>query len=99
MTRMVQCVKFGKELPGLDRPPFSGALGQRIYDQISRQAWALWPAQATLILNHYGLSMADPRAQQILMQQMEEFFFSEEQKLPEGWTPETPRTKGGPQRK
>ena len=98
-TRMVQCVKIGKELPGLDKPPFPGELGKRIYEHVSRQAWGLWPAQATLIINHYGMSMADPRANEVLLQQMEEFFFGEGQQLPEGWTPEQPRTKGGPQRK
>jgi Fe-S cluster biosynthesis and repair protein YggX len=99
MDRMVQCVKIGRELPGLAKPPFAGELGQRIYEHVSQQAWALWPAQATVIINHYGMSMADPRAQQILMQQMEEFFFGEEAQLPEGWTPEQQRTKGGPRRK
>jgi Fe-S cluster biosynthesis and repair protein YggX len=99
MDRMVQCVKIGRELPGLVKPPFAGELGLRIYEHVSQQAWALWPAQATLIINHYGMSMADPRAQQVLMQQMEEFFFGEEAQLPEGWTPEQQRTKGGPRRK
>jgi Fe-S cluster biosynthesis and repair protein YggX len=98
---MVQCVKLGRELPGLARPPFPGPLGQRIYDQVSQQAWGLWPAQATLILNHYGLSMGDPNAQQIIMQQMEEFFFGENAAVPEGWTPPSARpAKGGaPRRK
>lgn len=100
MTRLVQCVKFGRELPGLDAPPFPGPLGQRIYENVSRQAWGLWPAQATIIINHYGLSMADPSAQQILMQQMEEFYFGEEAQMPEGWTPQGQSGKGGaPRRK
>lgn len=99
MPRMVQCVKFGKELPGLERPPFAGELGQRIYENVSQQAWALWPQQATLMINHYGLSMADPRAQEMLMQAMEEFFFGEGQQLPEGWTPQRAPAKGGPRRK
>lgn len=99
MTRMVNCVKFGKELPGLDKPPFPGELGLRIYEHVSRQAWALWPAQATIVINHYGLSLADPRAQDILMRQMEEFFFADGQQLPEDWAPPVARSKGGPQRK
>lgn len=67
MPRMVNCVKLGRELPGLDKPPFPGSLGQRIYEQVSAQAWRLWPQQATLIINHYGLSLGDSNAQQILM--------------------------------
>ncbi|MEJ5346679.1 MAG: oxidative damage protection protein [Chloroflexus sp.] len=100
MARMVHCVKFGRELPGLDRPPFPGPLGQRIYEQVSAQAWRLWPQQATLIINHYGLSLGDPNAQQILMKAMEEFFFGENAPMPEGWTPPTAApAKGGPRRK
>lgn len=77
MPRTVQCAKLGQELPGLERPPFPGPLGQRIYEQISQQAWQLWPGQASLIINHYGLSLGDPNAQKVLMQQMEIFFFGE----------------------
>jgi Fe-S cluster biosynthesis and repair protein YggX len=98
-TRMVNCVKFGRELPGLDAPPFPGELGLKIYENVSRQAWELWPAQATIVINHYNLSLADPRAQEILLRQMEEFFFGENQQIPEGWTAPAARTKGGPRRK
>jgi Fe-S cluster biosynthesis and repair protein YggX len=100
MPRVVNCVKLGRELPGLDTPPFPGKLGERIFNQVSRQAWNLWPQQATLIINHYGLNLADPQAQKLLMQQMEEFFFGEGAQLPEGWTPQVQSAKGGaPRRK
>jgi len=99
MPRMVQCVKLGRELPGLEKPPFPGELGQRIYEHVSQQAWSMWPAQATIIINHYGLSLADPSAQQILLQQMEEFFFGENAQMPEGWSPQGQATKGAPRRK
>jgi Fe-S cluster biosynthesis and repair protein YggX len=88
MPRMVQCVKLGRELPGLEKPPFPGPLGQRIYENISQQAWDMWPAQSTLIINHYGLNMADPEARKILREQMEEFFFGQDASMPEGWVPE-----------
>jgi Fe-S cluster biosynthesis and repair protein YggX len=87
MARMVQCVKLGRELPGLDRPPFPGDLGQRIYDQVSRQAWNMWPEQEILLINHYGLNLVDPQARQLLMEQMEQFFFGPGAQMPEGWTP------------
>lgn len=95
MARMVQCAKLGRELPGLDRPPFPGALGQRIYDNVSQQAWALWPAQERIIMNHYGLNMADPAARKLVMEQMEEFFFGAGAQMPEGWSPPAPGGKGG----
>ena len=100
MARMVNCVKLGRELPGLDNPPFPGKLGQRIFNEVSRQAWNLWPQQSTLIINHYGLNLADPQAQKLLMQQMEEFFFGEGAQMPEGWQPQAQSGKGGaPRRK
>ncbi len=86
--RIVYCVKLGRELPGLDRPPMPGALGQRIYEQISKQAYDMWEAQRTLIINHYGLNLADPESRKILREQMEEFFFGADAQMPEGWVPE-----------
>ena len=90
---MVECVKLGRELPGLDAPPFPGELGQRIYEHVSAEGYALWPPQMTILINHYGLSPADPESRKILRQQMEEFFFGEGAQMPEGWTP--PSGKGG----
>ena len=101
MARMVQCVKFGRELPGLETPPFVGELGERIFENVSKDAWNLWVEQQVLLINHYGLVLADPQARRFLMEQMEEFFFGEGAQMPEGWTPEgTPGAKGGgPSRK
>ncbi|MFZ0544740.1 MAG: oxidative damage protection protein [Candidatus Promineifilaceae bacterium] len=99
MARMVHCVKFNRELPGLDRPPMPGELGQRVYENISQQGWQLWMEQVTILINHYGLNMADPNAQDFLMQQMEEFFFGEGAQMPDDWTPEGqggPAAKGAP---
>ena len=87
MPRMVQCVKIGRKLPGLEKPPFPGELGQRIYDNISAEAYALWQPHMTILINHYGLNPADPDTRQILRDQMEEFFFGEDARMPEGWVP------------
>lgn len=101
-NRMVMCAKFKRELPGLDAPPYPGEIGQRLYDNVSRMAWDLWESQATLLINHYGLNMADPRAQNFLLEQMEEFLFADDQEVPEGWVPEgqgggkSAPTKGAP---
>jgi Fe-S cluster biosynthesis and repair protein YggX len=96
--RMVQCVKLGRELPGLDKPPMPGELGQRIYEQVSREAWEMWQEHSRLLINHYGLNLADPDARQIMRQQMEEFFFGQDARMPEGWVPEAAgaKGKGGP---
>ncbi|MEK6575412.1 MAG: oxidative damage protection protein [Chloroflexota bacterium] len=102
MARTVKCVKLGRELPGLSRPPFPGELGKRVYENVSQQAWDLWQQQSTLLINHYGLKLADPRAQEFLMEQLGDFFFGEDAAMPEGWIPEDERgqqTKGAPQTK
>jgi len=91
----VFCVKTGKRLPALNEPPFPGPLGQRIFENVSEPGWKLWEAQATIVMNHYGLSMADPEARQFLMKQMEEFFFGAGAQLPADWVPPTAEGKGG----
>jgi len=96
MPRIVYCVKLQRELPGLDKPPFPGKLGQRIYEQISKQAYDAWRAQQVIIINHYGLNMADPEARKIVREQMEEFFFGQDAAMPEGWAPDKAGAGAGP---
>ena len=86
-ARMVNCVKLGRELPGLDRPPWKGELGKRIYEHVSKDAWRMWVDHSKMLLNEYRLNPLDPRAQQIMEEQMEMFFFGEGSKLPEDYVP------------
>jgi Fe-S cluster biosynthesis and repair protein YggX len=101
----VFCLKLGRTLPALKAPPFPGALGQRIFDSVSAQAWALWEEQALILMNHYALSLADPEARSFLLKAMEEFFFGAGARLPADWAPPATGAKGGgkaapaPQRK
>lgn len=71
----VQCVKLGAQLPGLEKPPFSSPLGQRIYASVSQRAWDMWQEESRTIMNHYGLSMADPESRKKLRDEMERFLF------------------------
>jgi Fe-S cluster biosynthesis and repair protein YggX len=87
-ARVVMCVKLGRILPGLENPPFPGELGERIFNQVSQLAWQMWLEQQVLLINHYGLNLADPAARAFLTEQTEEFFFGEGAQMPEGWTPE-----------
>ena len=80
---VVQCAKYGEELPALAKAPFPGPLGERIYNEVSQMAWTAWGEHSTLLINHYGLNMADPRAQDFLFEQMEDFFFGSGQGMPE----------------
>jgi len=92
---MVLCAKVGKLLPRMKQPPFPGPLGQRIYESVSEEGFNLWEGQATIIMNHYGLSMADPEARKFLMKQMEDFFFGPGAQLPADWIPPGAGGKGG----
>ena len=89
MARTVQCVLLKQELPGLERPPYPGALGQRLYDNVSSQAWQQWLRHQTMLINEYRLSVIDPKARKFLESEMEKFFFSGGADKPEGYTPET----------
>lgn len=91
-ARMVKCVKFGKELPGLDRIPWKGEIGKRVYENVSKEAWKLWLEHSKMIMNEYRLNPLDPSSQKVMEEQMEQFFFGEGAKLPEGYVPQ--RSKG-----
>ncbi len=88
MTRTVNCAKLGKEAEGLERPTYPGELGQRIYEQISKEAWQLWLRHQTMLINEYRLSAVDPKAREFLAKEMEKFLFGEGSDKPEGFRPE-----------
>jgi Fe-S cluster biosynthesis and repair protein YggX len=90
-ARMVKCVKFGKEMPGLDRVPWKGDLGKRIFENVSKEAWKMWIEHSKMVMNEYRLNPLDPASQKIIEEQMEQFFFGEGAALPEGYVP--PRSK------
>ena len=84
---MVKCIKLGREAEGLDRPPYPGALGQRIFENVSKEAWQGWIRVQTMIVNENRLNLADPQARKCLAQQMENYFFGEGTAMPEGYVP------------
>ena len=87
MSRMVNCVKLGREAEGLDRPPYPGELGQRIFDNVSKPAWAGWLKHQTMLINENRLSPLDPKARAFLEQQMNDYFFGDGAVMPEGYVP------------
>jgi len=91
MSRTVNCVKLGKELPGLDSPPWPGELGERIFNNVSLEAWKLWEERMKMILNEYRLLPFQKEAQDLVAKQMNEFFFGEGSAMPPDYVP--PRTK------
>ena len=87
-VRKVFCVKFQKELPGLDESPFDNhPLGQRIFENVSKDAWRMLVEQMNMIVNEYRLNLGTREAQEFLLKQMEAYFFGEGAALPADYVP------------
>src|ERR1022692_1654032 len=91
-AHMEKCVKFGKEMEGLERIPLKGDLDKRVYENVSKEAWKMWIEHSKMIMNEYRLNPLDPQSQKIMEEQLDQFFFGEGAKLPEGFVPQ--RAKG-----
>jgi Fe-S cluster biosynthesis and repair protein YggX len=87
MTRTVFCEKLKKEAEGLATPPYPGALGRKIYEHISKEAWDAWLAQQTMLINEYRLNLFEQKVRAYLQQEMEKFLFGEGSATPSGFTP------------
>jgi len=84
---MVHCIKLNKEAEGLDFPPYPGELGKKIYENVSKEAWAGWLKHQTMLVNENRLNLADARARKYLAQQMENHFFGSGAETASGYVP------------
>jgi Fe-S cluster biosynthesis and repair protein YggX len=89
-SRRVHCVRLGQELPGLPARPFPGELGERLYAQVSLEAWGQWLAHSKMLVNEYRLNLSAPEARRFLMEQCEKFFFGGGSAAPPDFTPPAP---------
>jgi Fe-S cluster biosynthesis and repair protein YggX len=87
MARMVHCIKLGREAEGLDFPPYPGALGKRLFESVSKEAWAQWQRHQTMLINENRLNLADAKARKYLAEQMEKHFFGEGADQAAGYVP------------
>ncbi len=89
MARTVYCQVLKQEAEGLDQPPHPGSLGQRVYDNVSKQGWKSWLERLTTIINENGLSTADTKSIELIEQHMVGFLFGEGDlgNLPPGFSP------------
>jgi Fe-S cluster biosynthesis and repair protein YggX len=87
MAHTVFCVRYKKEMEGLDEPPFDSEFGQKIYKNVSKTAWAEWIERQKMLLNEYRLQPWTLPAQTFLVEQMEQFFFGEGLGMPEQYVP------------
>lgn len=87
-ARKVFCVKFQKDLEGLAEVPFEGhPLGQKIYENVSKEAWKMWVEHMKMLMNEYRLNLGTAEAQEFIIKQMDEYFFGEGAALPAGYVP------------
>ncbi len=86
--RLVQCVKLGKELPGLSRPPYRNELGQRIFESVSKEAWQQWLSDSVKFVNTYRVDLASPEGQKFMFKQCSVYFGFEQGDVAQtAWTP------------
>ena len=88
MARMVNCIKLGKEAEGLDRLTYPGELGQKIFDNISKEAWGSWVDHQTMLMNEYRLSPINPKDRKFLEEEMEKFLLGDGPSAVDNFVPE-----------
>jgi Fe-S cluster biosynthesis and repair protein YggX len=88
MTPLIFCLKLKKEAESLPHAPYPGALGKKIHENISAEAWLAWLSHQTMLINEHRLSMLDVHARDFLRQEMEKFLFGTGSEKPPGYTPE-----------
>ena len=87
MARTVQCIKLGKEAEGMDFQPMPGAMGKKLFDSVSKEAWQQWVKLQTMIINENRLNLADARHREYLREQCEKHFFGDGADQVEGFSP------------
>lgn len=87
MARMVQCIKLQREAEGLERPPFRGPLGERLFENVSALAWRMWLEHSKMLINEYRLDLTSETGQRLWMTECEKYFFGEGSDVPAEFVP------------
>ena len=82
MSRTVNCIKLGVSAEGLDKPPFRGELGQRVYETVSKEAWKKWLEHSKMLINEFRLDLTSEQGQKVWYTEMDKFFFGEGSSAP-----------------
>jgi len=88
MPLTVHCIKLDCEADGLEKPPFKGPLGERIFARVSAKAWRTWLEHSKMLINEYRLDLTSETGQRIWMTECENYFFGEGSELPPDFVPE-----------
>ena len=87
MSRMVKCIKLGREAEGLDFSPYPGEIGRKIFENVSKEAWKQWIEQQKMLVNENRLNLADKKARDYLVEQMNKHFFGSGADAAQGYVP------------
>ncbi len=82
---LIHCIKLDREAESLSAPPFPGELGEKIFSQVSKEAWAMWLKHQTMLINEYRLSLIEPKAREFLLSEMQSYFFGKGSEKPTGY--------------
>ena len=86
MSRTLFCCKLKQEAEGMNKAPFPGPLGDRIFNEVSKQAWTMWMSHQTMLINEYRLNLTESKAREFLKEEMQKYFFGEGSEKPSGYT-------------
>ena len=75
---LINCIKLNKQLEGLERAPYPGELGKKILNSVSKEAWQMWLAHQTMLINENNLNLFEESSQKYLKEQMDKYFFSDD---------------------
>jgi Fe-S cluster biosynthesis and repair protein YggX len=87
MGQTVHCIKLGKDAEGLDKPPIKGPLGQRVFENVSKEAWRMWLEHSKMLINDYRLDLISEAGQRVWMNELEKYFFGEGAAPPAEYVP------------
>jgi Fe-S cluster biosynthesis and repair protein YggX len=88
MAKMVDCIKLGRQAEGMDRAPFKGELGDRLFERVSKEAWKQWLEHSKMLINEYRLDLTSESGQRLWMTECEKYFFGEGSAAPAEFVPE-----------
>jgi Fe-S cluster biosynthesis and repair protein YggX len=87
MARTVHCIKLGVDAEGLDKPPFKGELGERVFNNVSKEAWKKWLEHSKMLINEYRLDLVSEAGQRVWMRELENYFYGEGSAAPPEFKP------------
>jgi Fe-S cluster biosynthesis and repair protein YggX len=86
MNRVIFCCKLNQETEGMEKAPFPGPLGEKIFNEVSKQAWNMWLSHQTMLINEYRLSLSDIKSREFLKNELQSYFFGKGSEKPAGYT-------------